>query len=168
MKAMIHYCDPLWPVQTEQSKNIRAQHLGLSAPPQHNSVSFCYISSLQQSPLPYNPKPSDHSHLALTQSLSIYMAQGEERVNVGNISPFCENREQVSLIHGSVLYAISDHPCLCCFYWGKLCVWCLGKGSGSRLWAAVCCHNKWCSCVIWVLKKAVRTSITPQEIFERD
>lgn len=77
-----------WPaVVTFSAPRRQNRHKGSTlwtelSPEQNSTSSFC-ISLLQQSPLPYSPKPSDHSHLALTQSLSIYAAQREERVNVG-------------------------------------------------------------------------------------
>ena len=95
--VMLFSCDPLRLVQTEQSGNTR---FGPELSPQQNSVSVSLscISLLQQSPLPYNPKPSDHSHLTLTQSLTIYTAQREERVNVGNTVLFVEAENRLVLV----------------------------------------------------------------------
>ena len=112
---------PSQPVQAEKSGNTI-----FGPQPQQNSVSVSLscISLLQQSPLPCKPKPSDHSHLALTQSLTIYTSQREERVNVGNTVFFCGSREQTRPGWCIALcYAICDHPCSCYFYWGKWCDW---------------------------------------------
>lgn len=109
----------LWPPQprqTEQIRNTGDQRFGRSRSLFPSAVSLCR----SRTHFPYNLKPSDHSHFALTQSLYIYTAQGEERVNVGN-TLLCVKTERTApswLIHRFVLFAISDHPCLCCFYRG--------------------------------------------------
>lgn len=143
-----------WSITVTRADRTEQEHKSTTFRPElsTSAVSFCCIASLQQSPLPYNSKPSDHSHLALTQSLSIYTAQREERVNVGNtvLSVKTENRS-VWFMALSCMPSLTTHACVVSTevnyvsgVWRKGC---------SRLWAAGCCHNKWCSCVMWELKK---------------
>lgn len=86
---------PPQPVQAEKSGNTI---FGPQLQQNSVSVSLSCISLLQQSPLPCKPKPSDHSHLALTQSLTIYTSQREERVNVGNTVFFVEAENRPGLV----------------------------------------------------------------------